>query len=78
MNVPAFGIVERGQFRTRNKGTEQVEIRVWPPYSNEHVDIMLDKDTGVSWKANAIFNETNNNTKLNILTPSLYGRECIM
>ena len=44
--APAFGAVERGQFRTRNKGTDQVEIRVWPPYSNEHVDIMLDKHSG--------------------------------
>ena len=44
--APAFGAVERGQFRTRNKGTDQVEIRVWPPYSNEHVDITLDKHSG--------------------------------
>ena len=56
--APAFGIVERGQFRTRNKGTEQVEIRVWPPYSNEHVDITLDKDTGSFLEGKrVIFNE---------------------
>jgi len=56
--APAFGMVERGQFRTRNKGTDQVEIRVWPPYTNEHVDITLDKDSGEFLEGKRIiFNE---------------------
>ena len=47
--APSFGMVDRGQFRTRknkNSSSDTTEIRVWPPYSNEHVDITVDTKTG--------------------------------
>ena len=53
----------------REIANDQIEIRVWPPYSNEHVDITLDNSTEIS-KANASYiTKRNNNTRLNILTP---------